>query len=103
MSLSIFASMSSSDSVDFAGRRDQRRLRELLGRLADIRPQDDRQTRLAVEVFSEPRPVAERAYDGAKRCAIPAGFRNAPVVWLRAQLQRLNVRARERLHVRTRE
>ena len=87
----------------FTRRRDQRRALQRFRRLADVRAQDDGQARLAVEIFAEPRAVAERAHDSAERRAVPADFGDAPVVGLRAQLQRLHVRVRERLHVRAGE
>ncbi len=88
---------------DLARRRHQRRLRQLFGRFAEVRAQDDGQPRLAVEVLAEPGAVAQRAHDGAERCAIPADFGDAPVVGLGSQLQRLHVRVREGLHVRAGE
>ena len=75
----------------------------VFGRFAEVRAQDDGQPRLAVEVLAEPGAVAQRAHDGAERGAIPADFGDAPVVGFGAQLQRLHVRVRERLHVRAGE
>ena len=83
--------------------RDQRRFGKLFGRFAPVSAQDDRQPRLAVEIFAEPCAVAERAHDRAERVAIPAGFGHAPIVRDRVQLERRLVRIRIRLHVGARE
>src|SRR4029077_14678310 len=65
--------------------------------------QDDGQPRLAVEIFAKPSTLTDGANDGADRGAVPAEFRDAPVVRDGMQLEIGILGIREAEHRSARE